>query len=459
MLNKTVGILMVAMTGAAMAAPLSDADRQTALAAMARAGEDGLEPGRYRTNSHQAGDVQSALLSYMRDIKIGRPELQSLDADVSLPARNFDAAAAFGAANEDLASVLAGLAPSNPEYVRLKAGLARYRAVAARGGWPVLAPDANPEQISARLAFENDAILDSNATLKRFQAHHGLAVDGKLGPATLAALNISAAARADTIAANMERWRWLPPAFEPNRIVINVAGGSLELFLNDQSRLVSRVIVGRPTNPTPILRAESAGITLNPFWTVPNSIAAKEILPKLKRNPEWLATQDMVLLNGPPGDPQGREVNWRAIRAGTFPYRIRQNPGAKNPLGLIKIELPNHFDVYLHDTPGKAAFNAPSRAVSHGCVRVEQILPLASFVLAGDLGATDRISGDISTGQPRYVPLPSRVPVYFLYWTAFADPDGGMEFRPDIYGRDQRMIAAMAGQQRLAGGPLHCSRA
>jgi L,D-transpeptidase YcbB len=461
MLKRTTAILMLAMTGVATAGSLSDADRQTALTAMSRAGDDGLDPSRYVADPKDAVSVRVALLSYMHDLEVGRPELQSLDADVALPPGNFDAAAALDASQRDLGSLLAGLAPPLPEYTRLKAALARYRAIAGQGDWPILTPDADPRQIRTRLAFEDGAaeVSDTGEALKHFQARHGVSADGKLGPATLAALNVPASARADTIAANMERWRWLPRTLEPDRIVINVADAKLELFLNGQSTLVSRVVVGKPATPTPILRAEGAGITINPPWTVPASIAAREILPKLKRNPAWLASQDMILLDGPPGDPQGLHVDWRAIRAGTFPYRVRQQPGAKNSLGLIKIELPNRFDVYLHDTPGKSAFTAPSRDVSHGCVRVEQILPLASYALAGDLSATSRITDAIATGQTSYLALQRKLPVYFLYWTAFADPDGAMEFRSDIYGRDQRMIAAVTGPPRFAGGPVRCPKA
>jgi murein L,D-transpeptidase YcbB/YkuD len=265
--------------------------------------------------------------------------------------------------------------------------------------------------------------------------------------------------RADVIAANMERWRWLPPTLEPDRIVINAADAQLQLWLGGKMVLASRVIVGRPSNPTPILRAEGAGLTVNPPWTVPHSIAVREILPKLKRNHAWLASQDMVLLNGPDGDPQGLHVNWRAIRAGTFPYQIRQYPGPRNPLGRIKIELPNRFDVYLHDTPGKSAFDRPARDVSHGCVRVEQILPLASYALAADLSAVEQITQAIDRGETKYLPLSKKLPVYFLYWTAFAGSDGELEFRPDIYGRDKRLIAAMRVQPlRIAANFAACNK-
>ncbi|HKQ45795.1 MAG TPA: L,D-transpeptidase family protein [Rhizomicrobium sp.] len=361
------------------------ANAKLAIAVLSNAASEGLDPGRYRLfvnkGSAEADDVaiSAAVLAYMRDLAIGRPDLRALDADVSLPPRFLDISSLLNDALRQgrLAAMLESLAPQYPDYAALKAALAH---------------DTVP---------------------------------------------------ADVIAANMERWRWLPSAWEPDRIVINAADAQLQLWLGGKMVLTSRVIVGRPRDRTPILRAEGAGITINPPWTVPRSIAAKEILPKLKANPAYLAEHDMVLLDGPAGDPHGLHVNWRVVRAGTFPYRIRQYPGPRNPLGRIKIELPNRFDVYLHDTPGKAAFAKANRALSHGCVRVEQILPLASYAVSGDLGTMEKISQAIDAEGTQYLPLSRRLPVYFLYWTAFVGPDGALQARPDIYGRDQRLIAAM----------------
>ena len=379
------------------------ANAAIALGILSKAHSEGLDPERYQvylgSGNSLADDValSTALLAYMRDLTLGRPDLQTVDADIALPQRSFDAAQILDEAlrQNRLADMLAGLAPPSAEYAALGAELARD-------------PD---------------------------------------GP------------EAPVIMANMERWRWMPRALEPDRIVINVADASLQLWLGGKPVLASRVIVGKPGNPTPMLRAEGAGITLNPAWTVPQSIAIKEILPKLKRNPAYLASQEMVLLNGPPDDPHGLHINWRAIRAGTFPYRIRQIPGPRNPLGQIKLELPNRFDVYLHDTPGKAAFARPMRALSHGCVRVEQILPLASYALNADLGAMEEIKQAIGTGVTSYVPLHKKLPIYFLYWTAFPDAQGKIQYLPDIYGRDQRLITVKhAGGQRIAANALSCPK-
>jgi murein L,D-transpeptidase YcbB/YkuD len=379
----------------------ASADAKLALGVLSNAASEGLDPERYRAflgSGNAAADdvaISVALLTYMRDLAVGRPELEAIDADVGLPARSLDAPALLNDAFRQghLAAMLNALAPQYSDYAVLKAALAR---------------NAQP---------------------------------------------------ADVIAANMERWRWLPPTLEPDRIVINAADAQLQLWLGGKMVLSSPVIVGRPHDRTPILRAEGAGITVNPPWTVPQSIAVREILPKLKRNHAWLASQDMELLNGPAGDPQGLTVNWRAIPAGTFPYRIRQHPGPRNPLGRVKIELPNRFDVYLHDTPGKAAFDRPARDVSHGCVRVEQILPLASYALAADLTAVEQIVQAIDQGETKYLPLARKLPVYFLYWTAFAGADGELQFPPDIYGRDKRLIPAMRTQSmRIAANFVACNK-
>jgi len=381
--------------------PQARADSQTALDVLAQAADQGLDANRYavfRGGQSIPDDValSAAVLTYMQDLTAGRPDLEALDADVGLPLRVFDAAFWLDDAlrHHRLAAMLSSLMPAHPEYVALQHALGAVADVATR----------------------------------------------------------------DAIAANMERWRWMPPQLESDRIMVNAADASLTLWLDGKPVLQSRVIVGKPATPTPILRAEGAGVTVNPPWNVPHTIAAKELLPKLKRNRAYLASQDMVLLNGPPGDPHGLTVNWRAIRPGTFPYQVRQLPGARNALGRVKLELPNRFDVYLHDTPSRALFARPQRALSHGCVRVEQILPLASYTLAANGSALAEILRRIGAGGTSYLPLQRKLPVYFLYWTAFMQ-DGALVIGPDIYGRDQRLIAAMkTPMMRVASAEPACMR-
>ena len=379
----------------------ADAHARQALAVLSHAASEGLDPENYRVSREGAdssaydASLSNAVLTYMRDVSTGRPDLRSVDRDVALPSGSPNFAAMLNEAlrRDRVAETLESLSPKPAGYIALKAAL----------------PTSGD--------------------------------------------------KFDIVAANMERWRWLPAALEPDRIMVNAADSQLELWLGGKLMLTSRVIVGRPSSPTPILRAEGAGITVNPPWTVPRSIAAKEILPKLKRNNAWLASHDMVLLDGPPADPQGLNINWRAIRAGTFPYQIRQYPGPHNPLGRIKLELPNKFDVYLHDTPNKAAFGRSVRQLSHGCVRVEQILPLASYALATDLSAIERITQTMDSGETTYIPLQKKLPVYFLYWTAVPIAGGELKYSPDVYGRDRRLIAAMRAKQlRIASIDTSCMK-
>jgi murein L,D-transpeptidase YcbB/YkuD len=183
-------------------------------------------------------------------------------------------------------------------------------------------------------------------------------------------------------------------------------------------------------------------------------------LPKLKRNPAYLQSQDMILVNGPADDPSGLHVRWRNIPAGTFPFRIQQHSGQKNSLGSLKFELPNRFNVYLHDTPAKQAFALSTRDISHGCVRVQQILPLTSYALNKNLDGITAIQDAVSNGETRYLPLQRKLPVYFLYWTAFAGSDGTLQFRPDIYGRDRRLVAALRREApaKVSANFPNCSR-
>jgi murein L,D-transpeptidase YcbB/YkuD len=355
----------------------------------------------------------------------------------------------------------------------LKRALARYRDFASHGDWAILStsfpedPESNPDSVALlrrRLTFEDKTASSSRGisdSLKQFQLRHGLPADGSTNPKTIAALNVSASERAMQIIANMERWRWLPRVLESNYVSINVPDQHLAVIGRDGPSLVSRIIVGRPSDPTPIFRAVATSITVNPPWNVPDQIARREILPKLRKNRNYLLDHDMILKDGPPADPYGLRIDWRTLPTTAFHYHIQQRPSPKNALGTLKLELPNRFNVYLHYTSAQSLFALDSRALSHGCVRVEQILPLASYALSGDpAAAVSSLQSAIASGATEHLALNNPLPIYFLYWTAFADPDGTIEFRPDIYGRDQRMIAAIedrAGAQRITMATVACA--
>jgi murein L,D-transpeptidase YcbB/YkuD len=284
-----------------------------------------------------------------------------------------------------------------------------------------LGPDGGPK--TPRI--DAGAIL---AALKTYQADSGMIPDGKLDERTVAMLNVPPDARVRQIAVNMERLRWLPHNLGDRYILVNVPDASLALMEGGQAALTSRVVVGAPDKQTPILAAKAIAVTINPAWHVPKSIVTKEIQPKLDQDPGYLEAKHMVMENG----------------------EVTQLPGPDNALGTAKFEMPNAFDVYMHDTPSKHAFLSDERAQSHGCVRVQQIQPLVEHVL----GLQDAELQDlIAQGQTQQRKLKEPIPVYIQYVTAIARDDHRIVFREDVYGRDTKMIASIfpdAGAVQLA---------
>jgi murein L,D-transpeptidase YcbB/YkuD len=461
----------------------ADALRQ----ALAHADEDGLDPGDYHRDTlakrgappadpgEAAADdllLTDAFLRYAHDLRLGRVRPDEVYSDVILPPQIFDAAAALAAALKTgrFAELLAALPPGYPAYARLKEALKRYRAILAEGGWPQIprAPgqrelkldgsDPRAEVLRQRLAIEDNALAeraggaqpeDLADAVRRFQKRNGIDPDGRVGLQTLAMLNITAAQRVSQIIANLERWRWLPRQLEPRHVEVNTADGSLQAVADGKVVLASKVIVGDEKHATPILRAVAVAVTVNPPWRVPDSIARKEILPKLRRDPGYLQSENIVILNGPEGDPFGLTIDWSGYSRNRFPYRLEQLPGPNNALGGVKLEMPNRFDVYLHDTPTQKLFARVVRNFSHGCIRVEAALALASFAMTGDTGAAiDGLKDEIAEGATRHHAVRPPLPVWVLYWTALEDENGKIEFRPDAYGRDRHLAAALASYAR-----------
>ncbi|MGN6515593.1 MAG: L,D-transpeptidase family protein [Rhizomicrobium sp.] len=388
--------------------------------------------------------LTAGILDYMHDLRMGRVVPSQIENDIEVPAVAFDpvstlsAALASGALEQSLMSVR----PAHREYENLKLELARYRAIQNEGGWPQITAMPKPDDAAGltllrrRLASEDqglDAEMESPATLsgavKQYQFRNGLEATGTLGKETLAALNVPVGQRIDQLVANMERWRWLP-AFPERYIEVNAADATLKVVDHGNVILASRIIAGKRATPTPMFAADVVAVTVNPYWNIPATIARREILPKEKRHPGYMAGQHIF-----------------ATEDGT----LKQQPGADNALGFLKLEMPNRFNSYLHDTPARGLFSRNDRHFSHGCMRVQQIEPLASYALTGDIAAgKEKLDSLIASGVNQRISLDRTLPVYVLYWTAIADQDGAVGFRPDIYGRDGRLLAALAGQ-RLFG--------
>jgi len=405
-------------------------------------------------------------LTYAAIMARGRVDIGSIEDAWTLPAPVFDPVAAIAAleAAGGPAGALQRLAPASPGYERLLAAYARYGQIAAAGGWKILPAgtslrrgDTGPlvESLGERLAAEGELpgnwaeseVFDARfaAAVSHFQRRHGLLVDGRVGPATLAALNFSAEDRVSQLALNLERLRAMPRTWPATRIDVEQSSQMLTYYRDGKPVLVSRVIVGQAIHPTPVLAATVQRVVLDPAWVVPVSIIQNEIQPRLRFDPGYLARNHFEIVGRESGDPTGRDLNWKATNILAMGWQLRQLPGPWNALGSVMLDMPNPFDVYLHDTPFHTLFALPQRALSHGCVRVDLARDLAGALLGAPLPAPG--------GPTRIVPLPVPVPVYFLYETAFVDENGTVEFRDDIYGRDARFAAAIAAEEQGAHVP------
>jgi murein L,D-transpeptidase YcbB/YkuD len=348
----------------------------------------------------------------------------------------YDALGALRAARAErrLAAWLAELPPPDPAYAALVRALARYRALADQGGWDRLADPVRPgaagpavAALRQRLAVEDPGVAPGTAwddtleaAVRRAQARLGLEPDGVVGRSTLAALNVTAAERAEQIAANLERRRWMPRNPPARRVEVNIADASLSLIEPGQAPLAMRVVVGQPDKRTPMFQDQIKAVVLNPPWVVPDSIAAKEIWPRIRKDPAYKDREGFV------------------VRADG---RLEQKPGPRCALGVIKFDLSNPFGVYLHDTPARSLFSQPNRTLSHGCMRVEQPNALAKRLLAEDpRWPADNVDAAILAGKTVRIDLKTTVPVTVAYWTAFVDTDGTVEFRSDVYGWDQALL-------------------
>jgi len=393
-------------------------------------------------------------------LRLGAVSRSVLGRSWIMPADTFNAAESLSGALDKKGGIknfMSGLAPSDPQYKDLVAAFQTYRDIVESGGWPqipgteeVMLDMTDPRTPQLRARLEAEGYLRSGGTLdsvllteavKQFQTRHGLEPDGRVGKGTLAALNVPAHVRAAQIAANMERWRQTPRDRGDMFVAVNTASTTLDFVVRGESVLKLNVVAGTKRHATPIMTAPISSIVLNPAWSVPPSITRNEIVPKLRQDPNYLANNNMVLLDAAENDPHGLGIDWVNYDG---PVRVRQRPGDDNALGYLKFQMTNPQNIYLHDTPSRAAFAKYERHLSHGCIRVETPAKLAEYVLmqtGGDWNE-ESITAEIQKGKPRSIALDKPVPVYIHYWTAFSE-DGVMHFRKDIYDRDRAVIAAL----------------
>ena len=398
----------------------------------------------------------AAVLRYADHLHNGRIKPQSVSELLDIKPKSIDTTALLErlAKSQDPAPILAELEPRHPEFLALKAALASFDARSAQRPAPIAAgpslrPGNSDHRVSAlrarlELPAAPDQIYDPALVdaVKAFQEKLGLDVDGVVGPATIAALNGGPATRREDILANMERWRWMPADLGAFNVFVNIPEFRLAISRNGQEEFTTRVVVGTTKNQTPVFSDNIRHLVVNPYWNVPTSIIRGEIAPAVLRNPGYIDNQNMDLLyNGTAVSPW--QVDWSQVSTTNFPFRVRQRPGAGNALGQIKFLFPNKHDVYLHDTPSKGLFSRSQRAFSHGCVRVEDPMAFAEALMANEPNISRSSLEAMFGPSERWVNPQTQIPVHLAYFTLRADADGTIRSYGDVYGHNEKLIAAM----------------
>jgi murein L,D-transpeptidase YcbB/YkuD len=345
---------------------------------------------------------------------------------------------------------------------RIKDAALSYSDIAVRGGWPAVPADAqfalgvagpNDDLLRRRLISSEDLAADKTSgpfdeavaeAVKHFQVRHGMAATGTVTPRTLAALNVPVQKRIRQLEASLERLENTNFQFGQRYVVVNLPAAFAEAVENDTVVRRYRVIVGKTEKPSPTLTAEITSVNLNPTWTVPSSIAKTEISAHMRKDPSYLSRMHMEVLDGHdhPIDPAA--VDWSGAHVPNF--TVRQQNGAWNALGAVKIDMPNPYSVYMHDTNQRNLFSDDYRFDSHGCSRVDNVRDLAAWLLQEEMPKWNRAAIDaaIATGAREDIVLPKKVPVAWIYLTAWMTRDQTIQFRNDIYDQDEQLLEATA---------------
>ena len=454
------------------------ARRNALLSALSSAQAHGLPVARYDPDGLVAGlraarsaedrarmdvEMTRVFLRYARDVQTGMLEPGKVVALIhrEVPLRD-PAETLAGFLDAEPVAFLRGLAPTAPEYGRLLRARAELQRSLDAGGWGPRVPDgkiaagaSGPAVTALRdrlvamglLAPTTVAVMDEAivAAVRDFQTRNGLAVDGVVGPGTLAELNRSVEERLQSVLVAMERERWTNMDRGMRHVFVNLTDFSAVIVDDGRETFRTRSVIGAEAldRQTPEFSDVMERMVINPSWYVPRSIVVGEYLPQLKRNRN-AASQILIT------DRAGREVSRSSIDfsrydARSFPYSMRQPPSNSNALGLVKFLFPNRYNIYLHDTPAKSLFGREARAFSHGCVRLNDPFEFAYALLsAQEDDPVGFFQSRLSTGREQRVDLVTPVPVHLDYRTAFTDAEGGLQFRRDVYGRDAAIWAALA---------------
>jgi murein L,D-transpeptidase YcbB/YkuD len=344
------------------------------------------------------------------------------------------------------------LSPSTAETTQTS--IAQYEAIVAKGGWPEVAPAEGLRvgvkspvvpALRERLAIAGDLELNSgdrqvfdsyvDAALRRFQVRHGLHPDGVVHEATLRALNVPADKRLAQLRTNAVRLKGLTGNLGNRIVVANIPAAQIEAIENGVAVTRHTAVAGKPDRPSPDIRSKIVQINFNPFWTVPVSIIRKDLIPKMQAEPDYLTKNHIRIFDAKNNEQAPSQIDWYSAEA--VNYKFKQDAGDFNSLGSIRINFPSPDGVYMHDTPSKNLFGEDFRFASSGCMRVQNVRELVYWILAETPGwSKAEIDEVIKSGERKDAKVAKPLPLYWVYVTAWATPDGVVQFRDDIYNRD-----------------------
>jgi murein L,D-transpeptidase YcbB/YkuD len=461
--------------------------RESFLRTLDQAADHGLPVARYRAEAlrEQARSartvadlarlevaISASFLSYARDVQSGILNPNSVDDAIkrAAPRRN-PAQTLSSFAQSSPQAFLDILPPQSAEYTRLMRAKIDFEQLIARGGWGPAVPGGRIDPgmssptvaaLRSRLSAMGYRSSGTDATyddaLKKavvaFQADHGLATDGVVGAGTLAEINRTPEERLQQILVAMERERWINLPRGTRNIEVNLTDFSARIVDNGKVTFETRAVIGETEHrhQSPEFSDTMEFLVVNPTWNVPRSITAREYLPMLQENPN--AAAQLVLVDANGQTVPRSAVNFRAYNGQNFPFRLKEPPNDSNALGLVKFMFPNAYNIYLHDTPSKSLFGREVRAFSHGCIRLADPFDFAYALLARQTDDPEALfKARLATGRENVITLDDPVPVHLIYRTAITEPDGSVQFRRDIYGRDAKIFEALTA----AGVTLHAA--
>ncbi len=410
--------------------------------------------------------LTKAYLKYARDINSGMLTPSRIDAGIvrEVKRRNRTVLIQEFSEADDPKRFLRSLAPQTPEYTRLMKEKLRLQALIAQGGWGETVPVAKLEPgdtgnavIALRDRLMRMGFLSRSATarydrdvekaVQAFQIAHGLESDGVAGKGTITEINVSAETRLKSVVVAMERERWLTRVSEGREILVNLTDFTAKVIDDGKLTFRTRSVVGKNQSDrrSPEFSDTMTHMVINPTWNVPRSIATKEYLPMLKNNPN--AVSYLRLVNGRGQTVDRGSVDFSQFSTRNFPFDMKQAPGSRNALGLVKFMFPNKHNIYLHDTPQKALFKREVRAYSHGCIRLQQPFDFAYTLLGPqEVDPKGFFQTKLKTGRETRVDLEQSIPVHIIYRTAYTEAKGPVQYRRDVYGRDAKIWEALANE-------------